>query len=54
MSFDCPYYINGKCILNSIDCTPAKGKCVLKGRYMTASYLIHLKNKEQMKKKDKQ
>ena len=53
MSFDCPYYINEKCILNFINCTPAKGQCVLKGRYMTASYLTRFKNKELMKKKDK-
>lgn len=33
MSWDCPHYANDICKLNGIRCTPAKGNCVLRGKF---------------------
>ena len=35
MSWDCPHYANDICKLNGIRCTPAKGNCVLRGKFET-------------------
>lgn len=37
MSWDCPYLVKDICKLNGISCTPAKGNCVLRGKFEVAS-----------------
>ena len=46
MSWDCPHLIDDKCNLNNTTCVPTKGKCVLKGRFLTAEQMIQLKKRK--------
>jgi hypothetical protein len=39
MSWDCPYLKNDICELNSIECKPALGNCILKGKAVPVSKL---------------
>jgi hypothetical protein len=45
MSWDCPYLKNDICELNNIDCKPALGNCILKGKVVPVSKL----NKKKVK-----
>ena len=44
MSWDCPYLKNDICELNSIECKPALGNCILKDKAVPVSKL-NKKNK---------
>lgn len=50
MSWDCPYLIKDVCKLNGISCTPAKGNCVLRGKFEVMS---STKSKPQINKNGK-
>ena len=44
MSFDCKYFSEGICVLQKGDCSPAIGKCILKGRVIRARDVHQNKN----------
>ncbi len=52
MSWNCPHLISDKCDLNTTSCSPAKGKCVLKGKFLAAEQMIEI-NRKKTKNKSK-
>ena len=46
MSWDCPYLKNNICELNSIECKPALGNCILKDKVVPVSKLNTKKVKQ--------